>query len=182
VDLRVVQQPALFYHVHFVFNFVKARVSEVGVFGGGGQTRPWSTASPIANESAAYATLQSAYHRDIGFEYRMYGVDSRIAHQDKSLLSPVLSLSGGWRWDERFGRWENSGWSTLPNRRFIRLGVDLRQVLDRRNAETEKQEAFGIRIVAQREWGTGTPNVNLVLLEADLSLSNLFSGVPSSGE
>ena len=179
-QLRVVQQPGLFYEAHFGFNFVKAKVSEVGIFGGGGQTRPWSREISLTDGSIQSAGRQSAYYADIGVEYRMYGLDSRVAHQDKSLLSPVLRLSGGWRWSERFGRWMNSGWANRPNRRFLRLGVDLRQVFDRRNAETEKQEAFGVRFVAQREWGTATPDVNVVLLEADISLPNLFPGAPTS--
>ena len=180
------QQAALFYEAYFAVNFVKAQVSEFGVFGGGGQSRLWSPDVPVDDSApptnVLHAERRSAYYRDMGFEYRMYGVDSRIAHHDKSLLSPVLRLSVGVRWNERFFRTPHCGCKGVPNRRFLRLGVDLRQVLDRRNAESEKQETFGFRIVGQREWGGDAPDVNLVVLEVDVSLSNLFPGMPGLPE
>ena len=178
---RVVRrQPALFYEAHFGLNFVKAQVSEFGIFGGAGQTHLWSgsASGDGASEDVGVPERRAAYYRDIGFEYRMYGVDARIAHHDKSLLSPVVRLSGGVRWNERLARPHESGWRHLANRWFLRLGVDLRQIVDRRNPESEKQETFGLRLIGQREWGSDAPEFNVVMLEADISLSNWFPGMP----
>jgi len=185
--VRVVrQEPAFIYDGYLEMHFVRAKVSEFGIFGGGGQTRPWTVDSgkiehPDASDSAAVrngvAERQSAYFLDVGLEYRMYSINADVAHHDRSLLSPVVNLAGGYRRSQRFGMSKN-GKHVAVDRYFLRFGVDLRQVLRPRKVETEEQEVFGFRVSAEREWGSGAPDINRVLLEADVSLASLFPGLP----
>ena len=179
-------QSGLIYEAQFNVNIPTTGSSELSGFGGVGQTRLWDRDANV--DSRLYPLVEngpglSAYRIKWGLEYRLYAQDLDIVHHDKSLLSPVFNLVYGRRLDERLKAFPGFDLphSKPPWRNFLRLGFDLRQVFGQRKVEDQgKINIFGIRLVAEREWGGIVPTANRLLLEADVNLGKLLMGNATS--
>ncbi len=185
-DLCALHQSAIIYATQFNVNYNRLSNSETSVFVGLGQTRLWGREANIVTrqEPRTVRLVEngpglSAFHIEYGVEYKLYAQELDIIHHDKSLLSPVFSFAFGRRQDERLRAWPGV---SLPDRgppwrAFARLSFDLWQVFGQRKVEDKgKINTFGIRLVADREWGGIVPTANRLLLEADFNLSKLFMG------
>ena len=179
-------QSGIIYEAHVNAHVSQLSNSEVSFFSGVGQTRLWDRDANVESEQLP-STLNlvkngpglSAYRFEWGVEYKLYTQEMDIVHHDKSLLSPVFNLAVGRRLDERLRAWADFELadSGRPWRNFARLGFDLRQVFGQRKVEDKgKINIFGIRIVAEREWGGIFPTANRLLLEADVDLGKLLMG------
>ena len=189
-DVFALHQSGLIYEAYFNANYNKLNNSEVSFFFGGGQTRLWdkdanagTAQNPIHAQLVENGPGLSAYRYGWGVEYKIYAQELDIVHHDKSLLSPVFSLAFGVRCDERFKTWTGLCPPTWGphTRRIARIGFDLRQVFDQRKIEDKgESNNFGIRLVADREWGANAPTANRLFIEADVNLSKLLMGNATS--
>ena len=181
-DVVAVHGAGLAYSAYFNVNGHLGSNSELGWFVGGGQTKLNSGTVDIDAsggetnellELVANGPGLTAYRLETGFEYRLYDQELELVHHDKTLLRPVLSVAGGWRWDERLQAWQGLVMDAgmMGVRHFGRLAFDLRQVFGQRKAEDKgKLDSFGVRLVGEREWGGIAPTANRVLVEADVDL------------
>ena len=188
--MLALHQSGLIYESQFNVNFHVPGNAEVSLFWGIGQTRLWSRAanidlpqqvSPV--QLAMNGPGLSAYRHGLGLEYKLYDQEMDIIHHNKSLLSPVFSFGGGWRWDERLralsGRSMSEGGT--PCRFYWRLGFDLRQIIWQRKVKDKgKINSYGIRLVADRESGGTVPTANRLVLELDVDLGKLLMGNATS--
>ena len=173
-------ESGLIYEAQFNANSQLSNSSEASLFIGAGQTRLWDRDANIDSvQLVENGVGLSAYRIGVGAEYRLYAQELDIVHHDKSLLSPVFNVALGWRWDERLRALPGLDLSGKgpPRRYFWRLGFDLRQVFGQRKVEDKgRSNIFGIRLVAEREWGGIISTSNRLLLEADVNLSKLLMG------
>ena len=185
-NLFALHRFALIYEFHINANVHTPGGSELSFFGGLGQTRLWDRDTNIdhVQKSSAVKLVQngpglSAFRVEWGAEYKLYAQELDIVHHDKSLLSPVFNFALGCRLDERLRAWPGLDRPArgIPRRTFARLGFDLWRVFGRRRVEDKgKIKSFGIRLVADREWGGNFPVANRLLIEADVNLSKLLMG------
>ena len=190
-DVFALYQSGLIYEAHFNVNVhTTEQRSELSGFVGLGQTRLWnrdanvdSGENPSALQLVKNGPGLSAYRFEWGGEYRLYAQDLDIVHHDKSLLSPVFNFAFGFRLDERLRALPglDPPNNIPPMRTFARLGFDLRQIFGQRKIEDQgKTNIFGIRLVAEREWGGVFPTANRLLIEADVNLGKLLMGNATS--
>ena len=160
--------------------------SEAGIFITGGMNRLTGDTVKLGDGDDARVadTLTSRLGNwasvwEVGADFRLYDAPLWIKHDEQSgILDPVLHVAAGLRWDNRFQSHRGSldGLDAPQERQFVRVGLNLREILDRRQTAKEDAKALAFRFIVEHEWSRhrGTiPAGTMLMIEASTDLLKL---------
>ncbi len=182
-----VLQPGLVFDVGGRAGLPIERISgEFSVVGSVGANR--LTTDPVTFDSKKPALIatqvsdkatKSAWFSETGVELTVFDNPVRVLHAEKGLVTPVIRVAGGYRYDGRFSDVNFPSLTADPNRLYFRAMIDVNKATSKRALADPAKTfdlGFGVEYERALHASSQVPSSTRFLIRGDINVLKAASG------